>query len=340
MAFGAEIGAAKLAFGTEIRESHFNLSERSGISFILTSIMIKLFKVSRPQFLIVGLTLFLLGALWAVLLGAVFSPLRFLFGYLVILPAQLSVHFSNDYFDMESDRPGGTTLISGGGGVLLEHPELREPAKWIAVALIFLSVGMGIAFIWIYSYPFWMIAFVILGNLAGWCYSAPPFRLAHRGLGELCYAFIAGFLIPSMGYLVMREALDLDGIFFLVPLTLYGLVSILSVEIPDMEDDRRSNKRTWVARMTRNFGFTSIGWLLLAATAYFFIFPIFYERQIPLDLHVLGLLSLLPLGAGILGMVKRPMDREPATRIATWIVITLAVFSVLVDSYLFYLAVI
>lgn len=302
--------------------------------------MIKLLKVARPQFLIVGLTLFVLGALWAVLLGASFSPFRLLFGYLVILPAQLSVHFSNDYFDLASDRPGGATLISGGGDVLLEHSELREPAKWISVVLIVLSMGMGIVFMWTYSYPFWMIGFVLLGNLAGWCYSAPPFRLSRRGFGELCYAFIAGFLVPSMGYLVMKGALDLDGIFFLVPLTLYGLVSILSVEIPDMEDDRQSNKKTWVARMGRSFAFTSVGWLLLAATMYFFIFPAFYKRQIPLDFRVLGLLSLLPLGAGILGMVKRPMDREPATRIATWIVITLAAFSVLVDGYLFYLAVI
>lgn len=301
--------------------------------------MIKLLKVARLQFLTVGLTLFVLGALWAVLLGAIFSPLRLLLGYLVILPAQLSVHFSNDYFDIASDRLGGSTLISGGGGVLLGHPELREPAKWIAVALIFLSIGMSIIFMWIYSYPFWMIAFVILGNLIGWYYSAPPFRLSHRGLGELCYAFIAGFLVPSMGYLVMRGFLDPDGIFFLVPLTLYGLVSVLSVEIPDMEDDRLSSKRTWVARMGRNFGFNLVGWLLLAATAYFFVFPIFYKRQIPLDLQVLGLLSLLPLGAGMVGMMKRPIDREPATKIATWIVLTLTIFSVCVDGYLFYLAV-
>jgi len=240
---------------------------------------------------------------------------------------------------MPSDRPGGSTLISGGGGVLLGHPELREPAKWIAVTLIFLSIGMSIIFIWIYSYPFWMIAFVILGNLIGWYYSTPPFRLSHRGLGELCYAFIAGFLVPSMGYLVMTGTLDLNGVFFLIPLTLYGLISILNVEIPDMEDDRLNNKRTWVARMGRNFGFISVGWLLLTATSYFFIFPIFYKKQIPVDFRVLGLLSLLPLGTGITGMVMRPIDRKRATRIATWIVIMLAAFSIFVDSYLFYLAI-
>lgn len=301
--------------------------------------MIRLLKVARPQFLIVGLTLFLLGALWSILLGAIFSPFRLLFGYLVILPAQLSVHFSNDYFDIASDRPDRSTSISGGGGVLLVHPELRQPARWIAVVLILLSIGIGVGFIRTYSYPFWMVGFVLSGNLAGWFYSAPPISLARRGLGELCYTVISGFLIPSMGYLVMRGNMDLDGVFFLIPLTLYGLASILAVEIPDMEDDRLSMKRTWVAQKGRKLGFIAAGWLLIAATTYFFVFPIFYQRQIPIDFRIFGLLSLLPLGAGLFGMVVRPIDREPATKLATRIVILLAVFSVLVDGYLFYLAV-
>lgn len=47
----------------------------------------------------------------------------------------------------------------------------------------------------IYSYPSWMIVFILLGNLAGWYYSAPPVRLSQRGFGELCYTahqFITG----------------------------------------------------------------------------------------------------------------------------------------------------
>ena len=300
--------------------------------------MAKLLKVARPQFLIVGLTLFVLGALVAVLLGAPFPLGRLLVGYLVVLPAQLSVHFSNDYFDVASDRPGGPTLISGGGGVLLEHPELREPVKWIAVGLILLSFAMGIYFVRTYAYPFWIMGMIALGNLAGWFYSAPPLRLSHRGLGELCYTFNAGFLIPAMGYLSMRGALDNGGVFFLTPLILYGLVSILSVEIPDMEDDRLSNKRTWVADRGRGFAFTVIGWLLLTITGYFFLFPRFYPRQLPLDFRIVGFLSLVPLLPGLLGLIMKPLEKQPAAKIATWIVITLAIFSILVDGYLLYLA--
>jgi hypothetical protein len=90
-----------------------------------------------------------------------------------------------------------------------------------------------------------------------------------------------------------------------------------------MEEDRLSLKRTWVAQKGRSFGFTTIGCLLLAATMYFFVFPIFDKRQIPFDMQILGLLSLLPLGVGLLGMVRRPKDREPATRLAIWLVVLL-----------------
>ena len=295
------------------------------------------FRVARPQFLIVGLALFLLGGLWAILLGASFSPMRLLLGYLVILPAQLSVHFSNDYFDVSSDRPGRPTFISGGGGVLLEHPELREPVKWIALGLIVSSLGMGFIFLHAYAYPLWIFGFVVLGNLLGWYYSAPPFRLSRRGLGEVCYTFIAGVLVPGMGYLALRGALDAGGLFFLLPLILYGLASILSVEMPDVEDDLLAHKETWLVRMGRAPGFTTIGCLLLAATGYFFLSPIFFPWQVRMDPRVLGVLSLLPSGVGLFGLLKRPLERQAATEIATGIVIMLAAFSIFVDGYLIYL---
>ena len=298
----------------------------------------KILKVARLQFLIVGLALFVLGALVALLLGAPFALGRLLLGCLIILSAQLSVNFSNDYFDIASDQPSGPTFISGGGGVLLKYPELRQSVKWIAIGLILFSLIMGAVFMRIYSYPFWFMGFVALGNLAGWVYSAPPFRLSYRGLGELCYTFVAGFLVPATGYLAMRGRLDSGGIFLLMPLILYGLVSILSVEIPDMEDDRVGAKRTWVARFGRGFGFTVIGLLLLAATGYFFLYPELYPQQLPMDLRVIGSLSVLPLLPGIWGFVRKPLEKQPATQIATWLVITLAIFAILMDGYLFVLA--
>ena len=77
----------------------------------------------------------------------------------------------------------------------------------------------------------------------------------------------------------------------------------------------------------------------IGATGYFFLFPALSMRQVPLDLHILGLLSLLPLSAGMLGLIKRPLQREPATRIAIWTVLSLVVFSILANGYLIFLVI-
>jgi 1,4-dihydroxy-2-naphthoate octaprenyltransferase len=295
----------------------------------------KIFKLARLQFLVAGLALFLFGALVAVLLGSPFSFVRLLLGCLIVLPAQLSVNLGNDYFDADFDQPEGTTFISGGSGILLRYPELRQPVKWIITGLILFSLGMGLIFQHVYSYPFRFLGFVVLGNLLGWMYSAPPLRLSQRGLGELCFTFVAGFLVPAMGYATLRGSLDASGSIFLIPVIFYVLVFILSVEIPDLEDDRQGGKRTWVARFGRQIGFTAIGCCLLAATGYFFLLPVFQPIQIPIDFRVLGALSLLPLLPGLWGWVQKPEARGPATQTATVIVLALALFLILIDGYLF-----
>jgi 1,4-dihydroxy-2-naphthoate octaprenyltransferase len=299
--------------------------------------MTKLLQISRPQFLAVGLALFLFGALWAVLLGAPFSLAQLLLGYLVIMPAHLSVSYSNDYFDVEVDRLGKPTPFSGGSGVLVEHPELRNAARWIALGLILCSLALGIVFWALYAYPLWFLGFVLLGNLLGWFYSAPPVRLAYRGLGEFSTMFTAGVLLPGMGYLVTRGTLDKDALVFLIPLMLYGLAFILTVELPDMEVDRLGNKRTWVARKGRGFGFTTVGVLMLCATLFFFFFPALFPGKYPLDFYVLGLMSLLPLRAGMVGMLKRPAEKEATLKLVLTNMLMLAAFCLAADGYLIYL---
>ena len=299
--------------------------------------MTKLLQVARPQFLIAGLALFLFGAAWAILLGAPFSLSRLLLGYLVLLPAHLSISYSNDYFDLAVDKLGKPSLFSGGSGVLAHHGELRRPVKWVAVALILCSLVLGILFQAMYSYPIWFLGFVVLGNLLGWFYTAPPLRLAYRGLGELSIALAIGFLLPGMGYLVMRGYWNGDGLLFTVPLMLYGLAFILAVEIPDEEVDRLGNKRTWVARRGRGFGFSVVGISLLLATLSFFCFSWLYSRTYPLDFRILGLLSLLPLGTGVIGMARRPVERQPAIKLVNGIVISVAVLCIFADGYLVYL---
>jgi 1,4-dihydroxy-2-naphthoate polyprenyltransferase len=303
----------------------------------MSASMIKMFRVARLQFLICGMALFAFGALWAILLGAAISLSRILLGYLVLLPAHLSISYSNDYFDVDVDKYDKPTFFSGGSGVLVNHPELRKPAKRIAITLILCSLALGIVFQMVYSFPIWFLGLVVLGNLLGWFYSAPPLRLAYRGLGELSMAVSIGLLIPGLGYLVTTGQMNQDGLLFIIPLMLYGLAFILNVEIPDMESDRLGNKRTWVARKGRGFGFTLIAAAFLLATLFFLCFPWLTSRIYPLDFRILGILSLMPLAAGCIGLLRRPIEKRLAARVVNGIMIAIAAFCFLVDGYMGYL---
>jgi 1,4-dihydroxy-2-naphthoate octaprenyltransferase len=154
------------------------------------------------------------------------------------------VHFNNDYFDAGHDRPGVSTFISGGSGVLVEHPELKRPAMIVSVVLLIISLLLGILLMRLHSHPWLMMSFVLLGNMAGWAYSAPPVRLSSRGLGEVCYVLTGGFLVPGRGYAVLRGALDTNAASMLFPLLLYALLTMLAVQIPDVEVDLQSDNAT------------------------------------------------------------------------------------------------
>jgi 1,4-dihydroxy-2-naphthoate polyprenyltransferase len=296
--------------------------------------LLALLQLARVRFLITCLLLYVMGATWAVLLGAGFSGVRLVFGYLIVLAAQLSVSYSNDYFDVAVDERATPTLVSGGSGILVRRPELREPAKWIAMTLIAISIALAAVFARIYAYPSWFVAVVAFAALLGWFYSAPPPKLAYRGLGEIATAFAGGFLVPATGYIVMTGYPTLEGLLLTVPAVMYGLAFIIAVEIPDETADRLGHKATWVVRRGQRFGFTAICALLLLATGFYFLCARAWQAQLPIDFRVLGLLSLLPLAFGAYAVVRRPRDWHTATRLVTWIIWAMTVFYVLMDAYL------
>lgn len=301
--------------------------------------MIKLLRLARPHFLLASLVLFTMGATWAIILGAEPGFWKLIWGYLIVFCAQLSVSFSNDYFDSETDRYGDPSLFAGGSGILVRNPELKVPARWAAVALILLSLALGSLFMVHYAYPVWFFGLIIIGNLLGWFYAAPPLRLAYRGLGEISTSLAAGAFLPGMGYLAATGTLDGNGLVIMIPLLLIGLAFILSVEIPDMEADRLGGKKTWVARWGRVFGFRVIGILLLIVAGYYFLVPAIAAKPLPVNFRILGFFSLLPLFAAWVGIGKRPAGKLESTFIVNIIIGAMIAFFVLADTYLVYLAI-
>ena len=127
---------------------------------------------------------FLIGTLFALLLNAQFVLSKFIWGYLILFMASMATHYSNDYFDYEVDKYGTRTPFSGGSMILVENPELKELSKKLAYFFISLSILIGAGFTIYFSYPISFFLFVLFGNALVWFYSAPPIKLAYRGVGR------------------------------------------------------------------------------------------------------------------------------------------------------------
>ena len=140
--------------------------------------------------------------------------------------------------------------------------------------------------------------------------------------------------MPMMGYLVIKGNVNAEGFLFTIPLIFYGLAFIVTVEIPDLEIDRMGKKYTWVTHIGRRNGFIIVVCMLLVATGLFYLFQWLYYLSFPVDFRLLGLFSLLPLGASILPILTTPIEPKIATRYVNGILICLALFFILIDGYL------
>lgn len=274
--------------------------------------------------------LYLMGTFLAINGGADFELERFVFGYFPLGTAQLSVSFSNDYFDRYFDKNSVKTSFSGGSKVLIEHPELDQPALKIALVLLGFSVIGNALFTVVYAYTFCFFIFVFFGSLIGWFYTAPPLKFAYRGLGELATVLAIGVFIPGMGYFVTSGALDYLFYVFIFPQACYGLFFILTVELPDIECDSIAKKNSMFVKWGRKTG-KSIGVFANILGTISLLIILLTGAVKNFDPTLIAIFSVLPLIASIIGTKtpKNNVNKNVSFNIASMIL-----FLFLTDAFL------
>lgn len=293
----------------------------------------KIIELGRFRFLIAGFFLYLMGSLLAIISGVDFSIRLFVVGYAIMMPAHLSLSYSNNYFDIKVDEHNKPISISGGTKILIDNPHLIPICKYIAILLIVLSIAIAALFVFIFSYSILFIGFIVFGNLLGWFYTGPPIHLAYHGLGEIGNMINMGLLMPGIGYWVIKGNLDLFFFIFAIPFFLYGLHFMIVVETPDMEGDIKGKKKTLIARYGRKYGYIISLISLSIASIYYFIIGLFYEFDPYIFYPMIGILSLIPLSFAIHGWLKEPFTKIIATDIAVRNMMGLVVFILLINIY-------
>lgn len=303
---------------------------------LTTHTVINIIKLGRPQYLAGNFLLFTMGALLALILGSEFVLSKFILGYSILLTAHLSVHYSNDYFDFDVDHLTTTSAISGGSGVLVKNPELKEFSKWFSLITMGISISLAAIFTIVFNYPITFFLFLLFGNILAWFYTAPPVKLVYRRLGEVAN-IIAVIIFLGTGYFVLKGTLDLPFFVFTIPVVFLQIIFINSFEIPTMEGDKLGNKITWIVLKGREFAYKLNIICGLLATISFILIPLTNLYPSKLDFGVLIFISLISLVIGIIVVIKKPFDIKSATKFATINVAVLFLMSFLIDIYFIHL---
>jgi len=245
---------------------------------------------TRPAFLTASLMACLVGFAVVRHDELVFDVSLALVTVLFALLAHAGVNVLNDYYDalngtdaqnMERIFPftGGSRFIQNG---VLTQAETRN----FGFALM---AGVVVAGLWLMARSAPQLLYVGLAGLfIGWSYSAPPFRLNSRGLGELCVA--AGFLAITVGTdFVQRKGFAAAP--FIAGLSYALLVTNLLYinQFPDRTADTAAGKLHWVARLQVQQA--RWGYVLIVTLAYLWLLVCVALGGLP-RLALLALLAL------------------------------------------------
>jgi len=212
--------------------------------------VLRYFLATRPAFLSVTFCGWLIGIGAAIHSGVAHDGAAAALTLAFALVAHAGVNVLNDYYDAQI----GTDAINverifpfTGGSRFIQNGVLSlAQTGWFGAALFGVVIAAGLLLIARSGAGlFWIGA---AGLVIGWAYSAPPLKLASRGLGEICVA--AGFALIVVGtdYVQRAHFASLPWI-AAVPYALLVTNLLYINQFPDREADRRSGKWQLVVRL-------------------------------------------------------------------------------------------
>lgn len=285
---------------------------------------IALWRMARPAQLALIALVYAAGAAMAHAHGTDARAGRIAFGLAALLPVAASVHYANEYADVETDAITDRTPFSGGSGVIADTGLPRRLALQATVVagvigLLLTVVGAsplgstlvpGVDGPPIDRFP----AVLLVGVLVvGWQYSLRPLRLAWNGFGAVANASLGGLVLPLYGFAVVAGHVTSAAVFAFVPFTIVVFLNLLETTWPDRRADAAVGKRTLATRLSprRLRALYALGGLAAAASV-----ALLAGRVLP---PVVAAATLLPLVGLVPGYRRFTRRREPLPTVVTMV---------------------
>jgi 1,4-dihydroxy-2-naphthoate octaprenyltransferase len=204
--------------------------------------------------------------------------------------AHAGANVLNDYYDALNGTDARNTqriFPFTGGSRFIQNGVLTEAQTRNFGFMLMACVAAAGWWLMVRSTP-QLLGVGLAGLFIGWAYSAPPFRLNSRGLGELCIA--ASFLAIVVGAtMVQYAAFDWLPLIAGMPYALLVADLLYINQFPDRTADTAAGKLHWVARLEVQRA--RWGYLLIALSAYAWLLAAVVVGLLP-QWALLGTLSL------------------------------------------------
>lgn len=251
--------------------------------------------IMRAPFLTVTIVSVLLGAIIAPWLvkGTNIDIGLLLLTLLGASLAHLGVNTANDYFDWKSDADNINTdyIIPFSGGSRMIQLGVISPQGMLRTSLVLFGLGALVGAYLATALGIWpQVAILALAGAAlGFLYTAPPVRLAARGLGEIAIALAYGPLLVAGATLIQTGTLEPWALLVGMPTGLLTAEVVWINQFPDVVADAASGKRTLVVRL--GLEMSRWGYLLIWALSYACIVGSVLLEALPIQ-ALAGLLTL------------------------------------------------
>jgi len=263
-----------------------------GLKIKLKSWIIEL----RSSFLTATMVSIFLGTAIAWARNSIFNPEYFLLALIGGVFLHLGTNVANDYFDHKSgnDEVNKEFVRPFSGGSRTIQLGLLTPREVLSGALLFFALGTSIGLFLAWTRGPFVLVLGLVGLFSGFFYTAPPFNLANRGIGEIFVGVNFGALMTLGAYYVQTQTVALEPLVASIPVSLLIAAVLYINEFPDYAADKAVGKNTMVVRLGRSRAVYGYALMTLGAFASIFI-------------SVLG--GITPINT-LLGLVPLPLAVE------------------------------
>jgi 1,4-dihydroxy-2-naphthoate polyprenyltransferase len=166
------------------------------------------------------------------------------------MAVHLGLNVANDVFDTMSgvDDVNFTPTKFSGGSRVLQYG-LVSLRQMMALAAVFYAIAIIVGLVLVAVSGVGLLWLGVAGILISYFYTAPPLRLVHRGLGELCVALGFGPIMVLGAYFVQTSHYALRPLILSIPVAILVMLILYANEVPDRFADAKAGKRTLVVRM-------------------------------------------------------------------------------------------